>query len=553
MRNYDIRNAGNYLEIWNLRATTDIFTRSFELPDGYAASRINVNMIPQPGYLARSESGILYLLHGGFSKFLSVFNPEEGPFTPILDLHEKHTYCLEGGPGDTIFAGINNEIWQISPDGTYEVWGTGFTDLFVFTWTGTGKMFGITRDKVWEYHASGTSREVANGFVNLCDIAVLTDGTIIVSDIGTGDLIRINTDGSKQVVLSNIVRNDPIRLETDSEGNLYLFSIPTNFVRVDPEDGTMTDFSRLTIGTLGPFEFVFFSGSEVVFGDGSAGMVTWGDLNTGESGTVVPDMGISSTVIAVDNDGSMYVNSRDNGSYYSIIKIDENSRTSIFLEGIIANCFAFDTSGGLFVLTDRKSGRWPERTNCIYYITEGIRKKVCDVGDATYQSFTVNKKTGNLLAVNIQNNESIVEYSSEGFVKEHILNLPKDSRWINIDTYTDGTVYGTAMESERFFTGPVIERWAFRYNLTDDTTEIIASFPLDSPICSMGNMCVDTDGTIWFLEGWGDSKLYKVIEGNLSQFADLHITDTPAIASDMQGNLYITSSAGIFKIFRTIP
>ena len=214
-----------------------VLARRFMLPDGYVAERLFTPPLPDSFALARSESGIVYHQHVGLSAGLSVIDVETSEVNRILDFPTE-TYRIVNGPGDTVFVKIFDEVWQVSPDGSYEIWGqiTKGNPLF---YTADGRLIGPSYDskRVLEFFPDGTSQELTSGFEDIDDVVAAEDGTLFVTDWETGDLTRVDPDGQRHLLQEHILYHDPLDLGLDLEGNLYLSSVTTGFVQIDPVSG----------------------------------------------------------------------------------------------------------------------------------------------------------------------------------------------------------------------------------------------------------------------------------------------------------------------------
>jgi hypothetical protein len=337
--------------------------RRFQLPEGYVAERLFAPPLPNLDHIVRSESGIIYVQQWGDSAGISTLDPVSGQVTRILDLPTEEEALVSdvvGGPGDTALVGVGDEIWQISPDGSYTVWGQQ-RDGVPHTYTPDGRLLGFAprrddRTSVLDLLPDGSSREVAPGFVRISDIVATSDGTLFVSDWETGNLVRVNPDGTQQVLVEHVHHREGMYLGVDLTGNLFLNSVATGFVQVDPDSGDFIHYDQAYgVCTGFPTGFVFVETDRVLWVDVGFNQVTWSDPNTGENGLLVSNQGVNTFAVDIGSDDALYVGAWGCGDEYpaQILRITDEGKREVYVDGLRweVRDIAFDPDGGLYVAT----------------------------------------------------------------------------------------------------------------------------------------------------------------------------------------------------------
>ena len=527
-----------------------VLARRFQLPAGYVAERLFTPPAPDLTGIARSQSGVVYLEHGGLSSGISILDPSSGAVVRILDLPVAGYASVVGGPGETAFIGQRGEIWQVRPDGSYEIWAKRSNGRPKY-YTSDGRLLGISHDRtrVLELFPDGSSHEVAGGFTDIYDIVASADGTIYVSDWETGNITRIDADGAKHTLAERVLFRDPLDMDIDPAGQLFLNTVVTGFVRVDTNNGTFTHFeSAHTECTLHNADFVFTAPGRVLFMDPTWSQITWADLNTGASGLLVSNQGANTMAADIGPDDALYVGAWGCGTEIpaQVVRIADDGRRDVYVDGLRGRVsdLAFALDGGLYIAT---SGR--ERSVVYYVPPRG--SDVVQIPDAgKYGIFTmaVHPSSGHLFTAR-HSGSSITEFTLDGLVTEYPLQFPKAVWDLYIDAAPDGTLYAFASEAARQQTGPVVERWLLRLDVENGSTEIVAEIDREG-CCVMGNLSIDSQGLLWLLIN-PEFRIYRVTpDGEIMLFAQNLPIDPGAVAVDSQGDVYFTSPSGIYRIYR---
>jgi len=530
-----------------------VLARQFGLPDDYVAARIFAPPAPNLVGVASSKNGTVYLIYGGLglSAGIVTVDPASGKVTPVLDLPISNGYyaAAVGGPEGTAFVPVGGEIWQVWPDGTHQVWSSppgGARPKFLLA---NGRLLACSSDgrRVLELASDGTVREIATGFSGIYDIVAVDDGTVFVTDPGTGDITRIDTDGSKHLLVAHVLLGDPMDLGVGPDGDVYMMTVVTGFVKVDRRTGQFTRYdSALCSCTPHQMDFAFHGG-RVLFVDPAFSQVTWADLRAGTNGLLVSSGGANTWAAAIGPDGALYV-----GTWgcqptlpAQVVRIGDDGSRRVYVDGLQGAIWsiAFATDGGLYIATDNGT-----RTSPTLYVAPngGTARKI--PGAECLTSLSVDPITGHLFGKR-GGSSSVFEFSTTRLIAEHAIRLPKPVADLRIAFAPDGTLYAYASESERASTGPTVNRWLLRLNVASGSCETVFQFDYQG-CCVMGNICVDAQGITWLLVD-PEKVIYRVTpNGDAALLARNLPIDPAAVAVDARGDVYFTSAGGIYRIFK---
>jgi len=529
-----------------------VLARRFKLPLwDWVAERLFAPPAPDLASIGRSQSGVVYLHHGGLSVGLSTLDPSSGEVTRILDLPPAGDTCIVGGPGDTAFVSVADEIWQVHPDGSYDVWSQQRDGLPRY-YTPDGHLLGSSHDRtrVLELFPDGSSHEVASSFTDINDVVAVPDGTVFVSDWETGNVTRVDSDGTQHVLAEQVLFRDPMDMEIDPAGNLFLNTTVSGFVQVDRDSGDFTHYdSAHTPCTIHAADFVFTAPGQVLFLDPTWSQVSWAGLDTGQSGLLVSNQGANTWAADIGPDDALYVGAWGCGDEIpaQVVRIADDGTREVYVDGLRGELrdVAFAPDGGLYVAAhDRDLG-----SASVYYVAPagGDPVEVPDTTSYNILSLAVDPISGHLLATEHEGS-SILEFALDGLVAEHPVQLPMEAFDFHIDVAPDGTLYAYCSEAARAWTGPVVERWVLQLDLESGSSEIVFQFDRQG-CCVMGNLSADPQGILWWVvdpEMW----IYRVApSGEAVLFAQNLPCDPAAAVADSQGDVYFASPSGIYRIY----
>jgi sugar lactone lactonase YvrE len=394
----------------------------------------------------------------------------------------------------------------------------------------------------------GTSRVVADGFQSVFDIVAGADGTLFVADNVRGDLVRINPDGSRQVLASNLLTADPIHLALSADGRLYLNSIITRLVEVDPTTGNLRTIEGLyTPCTANPADFFVSDTGDLIFIDPQRNQVLQFDPRRGKLEILVPDAGLNSPAAAIGPDQDLYLGlgSCDPNIPARIVRIDEAGQQHTYfdqLDGYI-QAIAFAPDGGLYIAQHPVT---PGPGQLLYLPWQAERAQpIPGIATPFLLSMAVNPQSGNLFISRLEG-AAVEEVSAGGLVARHPITLPKPAHDFYITFNPEGELFAYLSEGERNATGPVVDRWILRLDWEEGTSQLVLEFPRQG-CCPMGNLTADSHGNLWWLVN-PDARLMRISPDGTSEiFARNLPIDSAAVAVNDQGVIYITSPAGIYR------
>jgi len=535
--------------------SSEALARQFQLPAGYLAEKIFIPPMSGALYIARSQGGVIYVSHFIHNAGLSILDPVEKKATRILDLpSEAGNSLVVGGPGDSALIGVNDEIWQVHPDGSHSVWGKrgGRPQTF----TSDGRLLGSSHDgkSVAELLPDGSAREIAAGFSDIFNLVASADGKIYVSDWDTGDITRLDPDGSRHVVVKHLVVNDPIDLGLDEGGNLYFNSSSTGpmggFVKMEAVTGAFTRYNLVSqTCTEHLSDFVFTAPGKLVFVDPTISQVAWEDLNTHTGGLLVGSQGANTHAAAIGPDDALYLGTRGCGTDLpaQVVRLGDDGSRRVYVDGLQGDIrdLTFDADGGLYV-----AASIPGKGGALHYVPLSGGNPILIPGGTPYNvsSIVVDPHSGHLL-ITQYGSDTISEFSLEGLAAEHPIRLPKKAANFVLAASWKGQIYAFVSEWERRNTGPVVERWLLAIDLQKGTSEKI--YPYDHQgCCVMGNLDVDGEGNIWWMVN-PEFEIYRVEPGGEAVLFARNLPIDPAsISVNRQGEIYFTSSGGIYRIYK---
>jgi hypothetical protein len=334
----------------------------------------------------------------------------------------------------------------------------------------------------------------------------------------------VNTDGSQQVLVEQVLIRDPLDLAIDFAGNLFLNTVASGFVQVNPKTGAFTRYDSVrSLCTIHQADFVFEKPGRAIFIDPTWSTITWADINTRQNGIIISNQGANTWAADIGPDGSLYVGAWGCGNELpaQVVRISDDGQREVYVDGLRGQVedIAFAPDGGLFVSTHE-----PGKFSAVYYVVPGGGKPVEIPGVAPLRSMTVDPISGNLLAIRPRGS-SVLEITPKGLLHDYHLRFSEAVTDLYLDSAPDGTLYAYTTESARFYTGPEVKRWVLRLNLKNGTMETIFQFDRRG-CCVMGNLSVDPRGEIWW------------------------IIDPAAVEVDSQGDVYFTSPSGIYRIYK---
>jgi hypothetical protein len=524
-----------------------VHARYWSLPEPFVGEAIFTSPLAFNAFVALSQGGTIYTTIGfGGAPGVSIINFGQGTSTPILKLPSDVGISNPvGGPADTLILGVGGEIWQISPDGTHKKWGPS-PDAFPMYYTKDGRLIGVTfNGSLIEIKQDGSTIDLAGGFQwPIGDVVVTPDGTILVYEIPSGDIIRVDAGGVKRVLVHAVLPGDGVSFGIDFDGQVY-FS-PNGYWdlrRLDIDTGKVTIIpSSYSPCALNRGDIVFIEPGKLLL---SGDQLSWADIHSGENGILVH--GISFTFAAdIGPDGALYVGASGCKDQIpaQVLRIADDGTLTIYLDNLkdTINQIAFDSQGGLYIATQDNI------TNHVFYSSPDRQTlaEIPGIPTGQFMSMAVDPVSGNIFFSSARS-LTVQEYNRDGLIRQHFFHFPEAIYEFRLAFSPDGALYGLAGFgiSNTDFRGP----WVLRLDPANDTTTVFAEL---SHVATgvMSVITVDKAGNVWVIVN-PDSILYQVApDGSISQFARKLPVDMPAIRVDPDGDIYFTVAGGIYRIFR---
>jgi WD40 repeat protein len=510
--------------------------------------------------IVASHDGTLYVRHLGPTggARVSQLDVDVGAFTAdVVDVPSGTSVSsIVGGPEDTVFVSVDGEFRQVSPDGSYEVWGTISPAGLPAYYTQDDHMFGISSDGtgVVELFDNGSYHTLRTGLGQAYDLVAATEDAIFVSDIGAGELIHLTTTGTYTVVAT--IAQDNTELAFDRAGDLYVNNAEERFARFDLVTGLFTEMTALNAACpviRSPAGVAFDDSDRAVFGAWADNMITWADLSIGDGGLVIPQPWSNSNAADIGPDDALYLGVSGCGTSPSsqIERFTADGSHSTFLDGLVGGIYglAFDPSGGLYVslATESSSG--------VYFVPQGTVTPtlVPDSANADIGQVAVHPLTGHVFGYGGKDPADpsvavLVEFSAAGKVDEYHFEMPKEPMEVLPDFAPDGTLYAFATEKERFMTGPMVERWILRLDLSTEKALLIAQVDRVG-CCPMGSFSVDSSGYIWWVLN-PDFLLYQISpSGRVKMFGENLPVDAGYVNRNSDGDIFLNSPDGLYRLW----
>ncbi|MGD2148422.1 MAG: hypothetical protein PVH41_17140 [Anaerolineae bacterium] len=475
----------------------------------------------------------------------------------MLDLlPETAASLIIGGPEDTFFIVVDGEYRQGWPDGRHEVWGDIAPGGLPLCYTKSGRTLGLSDGgtAVAEFFPDGSSDTLLTGLQSAYDLVASDADTIFVSDITAGTLIRLNPDGTSSILAT--IAPDNTDLALDPGGDLYVNSAASGFARVDLLTGQFTQMTAPNAECAvlrSPAEVVFDPSGRAVFASWVDNMITWVDLGAGEGGNAIHQPWANSNAADVGPDDALYVAVNGCGSSVpsQVVRFTAEGLNELYLDGLVGHVhgLAFDSSGGLYASLATQT------TSGVYYLAQGTTTLtlVPDSANLEIGSLAVEPTTGHVFGYRGKAQEDpalalVTEFSTEGMVDAHEVQLPRAPLDVLLDFAPDGTLYAFATEEARFMTGPEVDRWILALDLAQGTSQIVAQVNRVG-CCPMGSFSVDDSGTIWWLLN-PDFLLYQVHPaGQVELFASNLPVDAGYVNRNSTGDIFLNSPEGLYRLW----
>jgi len=527
-------------------AREDELAKTFHLAESLLADELIEGQFPG-GLITQSESGIIYYQSlDTIPPSVGIFDQDSGDLHKVIDLPEGTGIGrLFGGPGNSVYLAVGAEVRQIFPDGSYDIWGAvplGFPQAM----TNDGGLIGTSdlHDLV-EFFPNGSIRTIADGFSHIFITSPADDGSVIVLDIGAGEVVRVFQDGSRRLLFEGRPRGETNEAGMGPDGDFYL-NLLDKMWQFNIESGRITAHrSILPICAFQVQSFTFIDNETI--------------LTTGDH-LVLANLAEGDNTVLIQNDTLAFATDigPDDMFYYgmpgcnanegtsTIYRVNDQGAREVVLEEIPGTIqdLVFDKDGGVFVYLYDGSER-----QILYYPSfedEGVPVPISS--SLRFTTIAAHPHSGNLF-IGTRNGTGIWEYSLDGLENRTTLNLPYDINWFHIDFSPDGMLYALATDARWAERGRT-DRWVLRINLQEGTHALVGETSRNHPGGTYDVMDVDFEGNIWVLAN-PERRIFKVSpDGEVTIFADGVPIDNMAISVDREGDVYFTAMSAIFRIYQ---
>ena len=525
--------------------------KTMELPDGYKSTNFYRDTIYKLSGIVRSTNETIYIEHlnNNDQPRISTVDITTGDLTTVVDFDQELDGPIYGGPVNTFFITINQEIRQYQSNGNYTVWAVIDDHISQgFYYGPSGTMYTTDQGSVYTITPDGTETLFVTGLGGDLDMVEDSQGTVFIADTGGGKIYKIDASG-KKTELATILA-DMCKLSLDNDDNLYGNHLEAgyDFAQIDKETGDFTlPIDQNEVPGWG--DFIFLDDGRIVF---CTNNLDYYDPVSQEGCVIFDDYVFSCQQLGFD--GKLYAKgengtSKDRKTH--VITINQDGSIEVLVDDLEINSFVLDDSGGLFIDQIGESSRG------LYYYSDFSSTGQLISGDryTEYSTLAYNPKDAHLYAQTNSENPgeeiAIHEYSKTGFVASHTVTSPEkyNTLRIAIDPGT-GTIYAVADEAENYDIGPDVKRWIFKLDLDGGTAEIFAQNDLIGHCCPYHYITIDANGDIWWVLD-PDFWIYRVNrEGDSEPFACHIIMDAAVLLSNGQGVFYLFHPGGIDKIIK---
>jgi hypothetical protein len=530
-----------------------------ELPPDYDYELVYRPTLAGLTGIVSSYDGTIYVRHLGETGGVTVsqLDVDEGELCPVLELEpEVSASHIIGGPEETFFISVNDEWRQYSPDEQYQVWSNSTPAGYPKYYSEDGRMLGVSNDDtaVLELWPDGSSQTLLGGLGWVYDIVTADDGLIFISDIEDGKLISLDATGTHTDVIE--IAKDNTDLVLDHSGNLYFNNADERFARVDVDTGEVTEITADNAECQvikSPADLVFDLSERVIFASWVDSMITWADISTGDGGWVIDQPWANTKAADIGPDQYLYLGVNGCGSSPSsqIESFDATGAHTTRLAGLEGTIWdlAFDSTGGLyFALTT------PISTGVSFLPHGAITPTLVPISPSVEMgSLAVDPTTDHAFGYAGQHSLTatvalIVEFTGSGKVADYQVSLPKEPMEVCLDCAPDGTLYAFATEKERFTSGPKVDRWILRLDLTQGTSETVAHIERDG-CCPMGAFSIDAYGYMWWILN-PDFLLYQIPPGGEASLFASNLPIDPGYADrNMDGEIFLNTPEGLYRMW----
>lgn len=532
------------------------------LSEGYKAEFLLKPELLSPLFItATSDDQLLVAEHYG-SRLLRI-NPLTAEIEVLYNLpHVPEWNALLSDGTDGAYLQIQGNVAHIDGNGKYTIYYPHPMNPAALG--PNGEIYGYTKSDVLVLQSKDEEPKIiATGFSTIADLVRDKEGNLYVSDWDLGTITRIKPDGTKQLLTSAVNQKDPIDLGFAPDGTMYVNEGTPGLSQIDKNSGTLKKIDWFGgYEGMHPTDFAFLSNGKAYFVDPTHNNIFSADFQKEKMGLVIRGGG-NSRAMDVGPDGAVYIGDNNGYPFYRsrILRIQLNGSTEIYADNLDSiTDLSFAENGNMFVITNYFERESDYGINSVLLISPNHEVRTLASWDSRRNpemrdlwSISVNPKTGLAIAYDKTNNK-LISIDENGKVSV----LPNSFKFdemqgVYLDHAADGTLYAIEVNREGFGVGPVIERNIIQFD-ENGNPKIIADFDhIGSGTAE--NIAIAPDGTIYALgfklEGEDMSLWIVAKNGEKILLADKLPIDPLSVAVDSENNIYVTSSAGLLRIWRS--
>lgn len=552
----------------------DYNIQKINVPSGYEVQSVYEHEIVCPWDVAIGPNGDMFVIESGVNRILKVSPNGTVSIYMNIMLSQPLVGTLAINQNGDIFVSTGEDtILKISPDKKITTLASNLLYIDELTISPSGDLYassigwddGPKHDESKIFKISTETGELSiftTEVLGAYDMEFSPSGELYVTELGTGSILKFDSDGKMTKLVGGIQRMDPIHISFGKDGYLYLLHTGSGFLRISPEDGTYISlddvFWSLPPGDWG--DFVFDSSGDLILLGSTRSFIGKVSLDTKEIDYFVH--GFSSRGLAIGPDGAVYVGDIGNCPVLPsrILRIDKDGNISEFATGFGNNLWdlTFDSEGDLYASElDGKISRITPDGNVSLFFSE-LSENPPEIISMAFnpesgELYGLDMRTGRIVKIT---SKQIVPYSIE-FFNGYIM----DSGGIVFDQ--DGNLYALIgqkeelPENEKEFSGLGTAKVRV-YKITPDD-QVVEFFNLDKKDAppGMGDIVINPFGDIYVLAAHyprlGKTNIWQLSsDGEVSVFAEdvQALNDPTVIGIDNEGDVYFPSAAGVFKITR---
>ena len=455
-----------------------VLTRAFNLPEGYLADELVSAPYPGGGVITQSESGVIYLKSSdSVPGRISVYDPASNTVEKVMELPDKIGIGrIFGGPEDSAFVTIGGSVIQIYPDGYTENWGFAHNGT-PQAMTKDGRLIGFTENgnELLEFYPDDNVRVIAGGFAYGFTVSPTANNAYIVHDLGKGEIVEVQEDGSKRVILDGLPYGETYESAIGPNGDYFLNRLD-RILQINPETTAVTEHRNILPGCeIQAQSFTFIDEFKTLATGG--GLVT-ADLEAAENAVILEGKTYTFASDIGPDDAFYYgmpgCNQAEGTSI--IYRVRDDEEREVVLDGIPGriNDIAFGPQGSLYVYLFAEG----KPTVLYFKDLEDTGTPVPLPANLYFQTIAVHPQTGNLF-IGDRFAGTIWEITPEGTATSTALDQPYDINGFHIDFAPDGQLYG--MGSEDWGGKEQVNRWVFRIDLEDGSQELVGVVTKEYP------------------------------------------------------------------------